>query len=157
MFNNPFIMACGVRMYTHKWVSFDVEAHCSAYLASSYDVMPPVVGSTAIAPLTDCVRRTDALPSVSITVVPHMTALTCCERGRKAVKENLKQRKVSEHSSWKQISCLKCECVCYQRNLNFKGQFNNDWYEEKSFGVVFRGKNLSFVVVTAAEDTHRDS
>lgn len=155
MFNNPFIMACGVRMYTHKWVSFDVEAHCSAYLASSYDVMPPVVGSTAIAPLTDCVRRTDALPSVSITVVPHMTALTCCKRGRKAVKENLKQRKVSEHS--KCLKCLKCECVCYQRNLNFKGQFNNDWYEEKSFGDVFRGKNLSFVVVTAAEDTHRDS
>lgn len=150
MFNNPFIMACGVRMYTHKWVSFDVDAHCSAYLASGYDVMPPVVGSTAIAPLTDCVRRTDALPSVSITVVPHMTAFTCCKRGRKVVEENLKQREVSEHSSWKKISC-------YQQKLNFKGQFNNGWYEEKSFGVVFRGKNLSFVVVTAAEDTHRDS
>lgn len=157
MFNNPFIMACGVRMYSHKWVSFDVDAHCSAYLASSYDVMPPVVGSTVIAPLTDCVRRTDALSSVSITVVPHMTALTCCKRGRKVVKENLKQREVSEHSSWKKISCLKCERVCYQRKLNFKGQFNNGWYEEKSFGDVFRGKNLSFVVVTAAEDTDRDS
>lgn len=150
-------MACGVRMYSHKWVSFDVDAHCSAYLASSYDVMPPVVGSTVIAPLTDCVRRTGALSSVSITVVPHMTALTCCKRGRKVVKENLKQREVSEHSSWKKISCLKCERVCYQRKLNFKGQFNNGWYEEKSFGDVFRGKNLSFVVVTAAEDTDRDS
>lgn len=29
--------------------------------------------------------------------------------------------------------------------------------KKKSFGVVFRGKNLSFVVVTAAEGTHRDS
>lgn len=52
----------------------------AAYLASSCDIMAPVVGSTAVAPLTNGVWRTDTLSCVSITVIPHMTALTGCRR-----------------------------------------------------------------------------
>lgn len=54
-----------------------------AYLASSDDVMTPVVGSTTVAPFTNGVWRTDTLPCFSITVIANMTALTSYRRENK--------------------------------------------------------------------------
>lgn len=51
-----------------------------SYLTSSCNIVAPVVGRTTVTPLTNCVRRTDTLSSICITVVSHMTALASCER-----------------------------------------------------------------------------
>ena len=64
-----------------------IQIPLSAYLASSYDIMAPVVWSTAVAPLTSSVGRTDTLPCVIITVISHMTALTGCKREEGTGKE----------------------------------------------------------------------
>lgn len=50
----------------------------SALLAAGGDVMAPVVGCTAVAPLSHGVGGADALSSVSIAVVSHMTASAWC-------------------------------------------------------------------------------
>lgn len=52
--------------------------HTKTHLASGDDVVAPVVGSAAVAPLTDGVGRTDTLSCVGIAVVSHVTALTGC-------------------------------------------------------------------------------
>lgn len=57
-----------------------------AYLASTDDIMAPVVWSTSITPLPNGIWRTDALSCVSITVVAHMTALTGYREGQNARK-----------------------------------------------------------------------
>lgn len=54
-----------------------------AYLASTDDIMTPVVGGTAVAPFTNSVWRTDTLSCISVTVIPHMTALAGYMKGEK--------------------------------------------------------------------------
>lgn len=90
LFPLPFLL-CVFNLYHGQFIhllattttTITTATTIPAYLASGIDVMSPVVGSTAVASLTDCVWRTDTLSCSSITVITHMAALAGCKKGEK--------------------------------------------------------------------------
>lgn len=56
----------------------------TTHLASTDDIVAPVVGSATVASFTNGVWRTDTLSCVSVTVIPQMTALAGCRREENA-------------------------------------------------------------------------
>lgn len=65
------------RLKVDGTVCFQFPNERIRYLASGHDIVAPVVGGAAVAPLAKRVWRTDTLSGVGVAVIAHVAAVTC--------------------------------------------------------------------------------